>query len=362
MRSAKPFCFFLLFLVACAVLPPQKDAKPGTITCQTDAGCKKYHPQAVCSQPVCECPPDKPCDCPKRCTWDLPPGGITEEKPNDFLENPSFCNVDADCTCGGIDAKTDNCFVGNKLYASKYVDFSRDCPDFCTGIAAHLETRCVSNECMNVPREGWNQPVACTEEAKLCPDGSAVGRTGPNCEFAPCPGVGCSTDNDCVPAACCHATSCVPVTNAPNCGGVACTMNCAPGTMDCGGGCECQNSQCVARLNSELGGEIIEEPGDLSNTHWLCEDGSWKETPEGCFENYCIAKGDCQLMGVKGPCGSYLIGGPTKTLHKPPVYYEDRCGAEQCSIISALCVPPEQQPRITGFDCVDTRCVVRYAQ
>jgi hypothetical protein len=29
-------------------------------------------------------------------------------------------------------------------------------------------------------------PVACTEEAKLCPDGSAVGRTGPNCEFAPC--------------------------------------------------------------------------------------------------------------------------------------------------------------------------------
>lgn len=32
------------------------------------------------------------------------------------------------------------------------------------------------------------QPVACTMEAKLCPDGSAVGRVGPNCEFAPCPG------------------------------------------------------------------------------------------------------------------------------------------------------------------------------
>lgn len=30
-------------------------------------------------------------------------------------------------------------------------------------------------------------PVACTMEAKLCPDGSAVGRTGPNCEFSPCP-------------------------------------------------------------------------------------------------------------------------------------------------------------------------------
>ena len=29
---------------------------------------------------------------------------------------------------------------------------------------------------------------ACTREAKVCPDGSAVGRTGPNCEFSPCPG------------------------------------------------------------------------------------------------------------------------------------------------------------------------------
>lgn len=32
------------------------------------------------------------------------------------------------------------------------------------------------------------EPVACTMEAKLCPDGSYVGRTGPNCEFH-CPAV-----------------------------------------------------------------------------------------------------------------------------------------------------------------------------
>lgn len=31
------------------------------------------------------------------------------------------------------------------------------------------------------------QTVACTQEALICPDGSAVGRSGPNCEFAPCP-------------------------------------------------------------------------------------------------------------------------------------------------------------------------------
>lgn len=29
--------------------------------------------------------------------------------------------------------------------------------------------------------------VACTLEAKICPDGSAVGRQGPNCEFSECP-------------------------------------------------------------------------------------------------------------------------------------------------------------------------------
>jgi hypothetical protein len=31
------------------------------------------------------------------------------------------------------------------------------------------------------------KPVACTQEAKQCPDGSYVGRTGPNCEFSACP-------------------------------------------------------------------------------------------------------------------------------------------------------------------------------
>lgn len=30
--------------------------------------------------------------------------------------------------------------------------------------------------------------VMCTQEAKQCPDGSYVGRTGPKCEFAMCPG------------------------------------------------------------------------------------------------------------------------------------------------------------------------------
>lgn len=33
----------------------------------------------------------------------------------------------------------------------------------------------------------FTESVACTMDAKICPDGSAVGRSGPKCEFAPCP-------------------------------------------------------------------------------------------------------------------------------------------------------------------------------
>ena len=36
------------------------------------------------------------------------------------------------------------------------------------------------------PSSREKSPVACTMEAKICADGSAVGRTGPNCEFAEC--------------------------------------------------------------------------------------------------------------------------------------------------------------------------------
>lgn len=46
--------------------------------------------------------------------------------------------------------------------------------------------------------------IACPMDAKLCPDGSSVGRTGSNCEFAECPPVGggqgtaCRSDSDCL--------------------------------------------------------------------------------------------------------------------------------------------------------------------
>ncbi len=58
---------------------------------------------------------------------------------------------------------------------------------------------CLLSACTPVPSttggNGSNSSnaVACTMEAKICPDGSYVGRQGPNCEFALCPGEGSSS-------------------------------------------------------------------------------------------------------------------------------------------------------------------------
>jgi putative hemolysin len=56
----------------------------------------------------------------------------------------------------------------------------------------------------------------------------------------------------CVPASCCHASSCVLESSAPNCSGVFCTMECRAGTMDCGAGhCGFVDGKCEVIWNEE---------------------------------------------------------------------------------------------------------------
>ncbi len=44
-----------------------------------------------------------------------------------------------------------------------------------------------------------NKQIACTEDARICPDGTGVGRIPPDCEFAPCPTSKiCKLDKDCI--------------------------------------------------------------------------------------------------------------------------------------------------------------------
>ncbi len=42
---------------------------------------------------------------------------------------------------------------------------------------------CIKKE----PRQSYKGTLYCTMEMKLCPDGSSVGRSGPNCAFKACP-------------------------------------------------------------------------------------------------------------------------------------------------------------------------------
>lgn len=35
--------------------------------------------------------------------------------------------------------------------------------------------------------QSGDQNIGCTQEAKICPDGLAIGRDGPDCEFPDCP-------------------------------------------------------------------------------------------------------------------------------------------------------------------------------
>lgn len=125
------------------------------------------------------------------------------------------------------------------------------------------------------------KPRACTEEAKICPDGSAVGRVAPNCDFATCPSetckcpegylqegdvcnpecyyktpkclmpsiqcnatTNCENDSDCVSATCCHPSSCINKAYKGVCNEL-CTNVCE-GPLDCeAGSCGCVNYKCT---------------------------------------------------------------------------------------------------------------------
>lgn len=53
------------------------------------------------------------------------------------------------------------------------------------GIAGFAYRNALEHPTAPLPTQGQDG-VACTQDAKLCPDGSSVGRTGPECAFAQC--------------------------------------------------------------------------------------------------------------------------------------------------------------------------------
>lgn len=153
-------------------------------------------------------------------------------------------------------------------------------------------------------------PKACTMEAMLCPDGFAVGRTGPNCEFAPCPSRArnCLKDSDCPSSQyVCQETqgtgtacpsndpSCVPThtTIAGECKlkeGNRCSAD-----SDCASGNLCHKNTCTAPIGRECAG-----PNDQSCLADF-------ECVQGCGPP--VSRDDdppppyfCQLKGYIRPC------------------------------------------------------------
>jgi len=164
-------------------------------------------------------------------------------------------------------------------------------------------------------------PVFCTQEAKLCPDGSYVGRTGPNCEFSKCPANGSSTTSECTkdsdcpsPSYTCEATqgygtvcssndlSCEPTytITAGECK-LKAGMQCRVGS-DCASGNLCNRNICVSPIGRQCLG-----PSDKScSTGFECVQGCG---PPVARENDPPPPYYCQLKGYNRPCPICLAEG-----------------------------------------------------
>lgn len=119
---------------------------------------------------------------------------------------------------------------------------------------------------------------ACTRDAKVCPDGTTVGRTGPACEFAPCPG------DDASPAG--------PRPVPP---GQACTKDaktCPDGSVVGRSGPDCAFAPCPG----EPGGSA--PPGEPPRPGGTCKNQCGNGT---CEEVVCMAIG-CPCAETKASC------------------------------------------------------------
>lgn len=95
---------------------------------------------------------------------------------------PNFCDDASGCACG-VHKETRGCFYGQ----AGFVDTTRQCPDFCSGIAGHLEIVCESHKCAQVQREPVAPVQDCSGfELDSCPDGCVVCPPCPECSSLRC--------------------------------------------------------------------------------------------------------------------------------------------------------------------------------
>jgi eight-cysteine-cluster-containing protein len=140
----------------------------------------------------------------------------TTEKP--AVTDKLVCSIDEDCICQGTDKTTGNCYMGNKQYYDANVDKTKDCPDFCTGIAGNMMIKCIDNRC--------TQTFGCViddecDEGKRCVNNRCAEQDAttpippPIVKTPNTPSSGCNSDSDCTTGGCsgtiCQAKKSPPV-------------------------------------------------------------------------------------------------------------------------------------------------------
>lgn len=66
-------------------------------------------------------------------------------RPLERERGKKFCQSDSDCVCG-VDKETGLCDFGNR----EFIDPSKQCPDFCTGIHGRFRIKCINSQCREV--------------------------------------------------------------------------------------------------------------------------------------------------------------------------------------------------------------------
>lgn len=155
-----------------------------------------------------------------------------------------------------------------------------------------------------------------------------------------------NSDEECVPARCCHPSSCVGKANEPDCGGVDCDASCEPGTLDCGQGfCDFVGGECTAVFPSEMS----------------CDERrnkAYAEVRAVLSENLdCEENGDCTIANGGTDC----MGGCPVAVSKSGLQaYNDALAAanykycatfeeDGCDYLSPGCLPEVPQ-------CVEKKC------
>jgi len=141
------------------------------------------------------------------------------------------------------------------------------------------------NNNTNDPTVPPEDMVACTMDALECPDGSYVGRTGPNCEFAACP----STD---IPTPPSTSPGDEPVSSDD----VMCTMDVR----------ECRDGSFVGRVAPSCAFEACPDgnqplnPVVIGGSETMCSPES--KTADACIEIYAPVCASVQVECVTAPC------------------------------------------------------------